>query len=139
MASPAAHMLLFLVMLLASPMALSMEEKIVYHLHTIQSDTFKRAINNLENLKKGMSEREIDIKVVMQGNSIRLLNPLQRNEKLWSRFVKLRDSGVDIEVSRNNFNENKTLIEDGFNPTLFDNVFSRLVELQRQGYRYITP
>lgn len=120
-------------------MAQSMEEKIVYHLHMVQSDTFKRAINNLENLKKGLAENEMNIKVVMQGNSIRLLNPLAQNKKLWSRFVKLRDSGVEIEVSQNNFNENKALIEDGFKPTLFDNAFSRLVELQRQGYRYITP
>lgn len=139
MANPAPNILLFLLILSASPMAQSMEEKIVYHLHMVQSDTFKRAINNLENLKKGLAENEMNIKVVMQGNSIRLLNPLAQNKKLWSRFVKLRDSGVEIEVSQNNFNENKALIEDGFKPTLFDNAFSRLVELQRQGYRYITP
>ena len=139
MAKPLLTLLLSAVLVFASPFTLAKEEKIVYHLHHIQPNTFKRAINNLENLKTGMADSHLDIKLLMQGNSIRLLFPSRQNERLMPRFLKLVNSGVDVEISRQNFMRHASLIERSLKPKLVDNILSRVVELQKQGYRYITP
>lgn len=131
---------LITVLALASADAMSMEEKIVYHLLALHSDTFKKAINNIENLKKGMSDRKTDIKIIMQGQSIQILLPAPKNRALMSRLIQLTESGgVDIELSRDNYQAHQARIEKRIHPRLVDNIFSRIVELQKQGYRYITP
>ena len=138
-AKPLLTLLLSVALIFTSPLALAKEEKIVYHLHNIQPNTFKRAINNLENLQYGLAGSHLDIKLLMQGNSIRLLFPSRQNESLMPRFLKLVNSGVDIEISRQNLMRHASLIKRSLKPKLVDNILSRVVELQKQGYRYITP
>lgn len=133
------NILLYFLILLALPQVKASGEKIVYHLHHTQEDAFKRAVNNIENLRKGMPDRPMDIKLLLQGNGIQLLVPSPSNNELVSRLLKLRDSGLDIEVAENNYQQNRLLIESSLKPRLVENIFSRLIELQNQGYRYLTP
>ena len=133
------YLLLILLCLVNIPAALAANEKVVYHIHQTQADTLKRAINNIENLKKGMPGKSLDIRLLMQGNSIQLLNPSLQDKTLMALLLKLRDSGLHIEVSEKNYRQNRLQIESSLKPLLVENFFSRLVELQNQGYRYLTP
>lgn len=133
------NVLIFLFLILTIQPLKAEDEKIVYHLHHTQENAFKRTINNIENLKKGMPDRTMDIKLLLQGNGIQLLFPSQQDKKLISRLLKLHDSGLDIEVAEKNYQANRLLIERSLKPRLVENIFSRLVELQHQGYSYLTP
>lgn len=114
-------------------------EKILYHLHNTDKNSYRRAISNLENLYKGMSNHKLDIKVLLQGDSIKLLDFSVNNNELNQRFSKLINNGVSIEVSRENFEKNHHLFDGVSPPKQVQNIFTRIIELQKQGYHYITP
>ena len=137
MARRLAALLLCLLSPLVLSTALAANEKIVYHLHSSDLDTMHRAITNLENLIRGMPGQDLDIKLLLQGESIQLLNPFMHNERLNQRFRRLQDSGVQVEVKRENYLRNAQFLDGS--PALVSNIFTRLIELQRQGYHYITP
>ena len=114
------------------------EEKIVYHLHHVNSGSYHRAISNLENLIKGMPETKREIKLMLQGQSIHLLGP-SVNTGLKQRLNELRKQGLIIETSRDNYDKNQLLLDSDSSLVLVDNIFARIIELDQQGYRYITP
>lgn len=113
-------------------------EKVVYHLHSNSLTLFIITVNNLENLFHGLND-DIEIRLLLQGESINLLNPASISENLALRLDNLIQKGVMIETSRKNYQENEFFLDHKNIPILIDNVFSRVIELQRMGYRYITP
>lgn len=114
-------------------------DKIVYHLHSTQSGSFQRAVTNLENLQNGLSPDQLDIKLLLQGESIQLLNQDMHRRTLNQRIQMLRDNGLVIEVGRDNYRKHNFQLEQNTPPHLVKNIFTRLIELQQQGYHYITP
>jgi intracellular sulfur oxidation DsrE/DsrF family protein len=114
-------------------------EKIIYHIHNTNPNSYLRTISNLENLKKGMPGHQFRIKIIFQGKSLQLLNPALHPDALNKRFLKLVQSGAKLETGSDNYQAyaHKDLLIH--TPTLVPNVFDRIVELQQQGYRYITP
>ena len=113
-------------------------DKILYHLHHLQQDGIPRVLANLENLQKGMPDRQLDIRLLLQGDSILLLDPWI-DDSLRQRLHALRESGVRIEVSRSNYANNRNRVTRDNPPQLVENLFSRIVELEQQGYQYVTP
>ena len=85
-----------------------------------------------------MPDQQLDIRLLLQGNSIQLLDPWI-DDSLRQRLDALREKGVRIEVSRSNYARNRNRINREHPPLLVENLFSRIVELERQGYQYVTP
>lgn len=113
-------------------------EKIVYHLHELQPGSLNRALSNLENLSRGMPGTQLDVRLLLQGSSIRLLDPaLDKYNR--QRLQALRQNGVRIEVSRRNYEINRDRIDRQHPPHQVANIFGRIVELEQQGYKYVTP
>jgi len=122
-----------------STTALGSPGKILYHLHNTDNNSYRRAISNLENLYKGMPGQQLDIKILFQGDSIKLLNFSENDSRLNQRFMTLINKGVSIELSKANFKKNQLIFERMDPPKLVPNIYSRIIELQKQGYNYITP
>ena len=114
-------------------------ERIVYHVHHTDEGSFRRIISNLENLQQGMPEQQLEIKLLLQGNSIQLLDSMHQPAVLQRRFSALLDSGITLEVERESLKHNPHLTNSQTTLQLMDNIFNRIIELQRQGYLYITP
>ena len=132
--------IMLLIALLSTSTLLRAESvKIVYHLHSNNATMFNITVNNLENLLQGMDSQLLDIRLLLQGDSIHLLNPASISENLALRVDNLLQKGVIIETSRNNYQENEFFLNNTTALSLVDNLFSRAVQLQQQGYRYITP
>ena len=129
---------LLLLVLLSSPAQASVE-KVIYHLHGTDINSYRRTISNIENLQHGMPGQPLEIILLLQGSSIQILDPSNHYHELNQRFQKLRDNGVHVEVARENFRDNLSGLELNPPPRLIGNVFSRIIELQQQGYHYITP
>lgn len=122
-----------------SSLAQAASDKVVYHLHDNSNLMFNITVNNLENLIQGMSDQALEIRLLLQGESIHLLNPASISETLGLRVENLLKKGVTIETSKKNYQENEFFLSDKTIPLLVDNIFSRAIELQQMGYRYITP
>ncbi len=126
--------------LLISPVASAGNvEKILYHIHHTTPDSYQRTVSNLENLQTGMPGKQLDIKILLQGKSLALLDPRRHQPALNRRFRNLLATGVTVETSRKNYQaypEQQALM---IKPGLVANIFDRIIELQQQGYRYITP
>jgi len=133
-------LLLMIALLGICPAAIaSHTEKIIYHLHNTNPNSYLRTISNLENMKKGMPDHQFRITILFQGKSLQLLNPALHPAALNKRFLKLVQSGIKLETSRDNYQTYAHKDQLLVTPALVPNVFDRIIELQRQGYRYITP
>ena len=104
----------------------------------LQPGSLNRALSNLENLSKGMPGTQLDVRLLLQGSSIRLLDPAL-DKYTRQRLQTLRDNGVRIEVSRSNYQNNRDRIDRQHPPHQVANIFGRIVELEQQGYKYVTP
>ncbi|MDJ0880505.1 MAG: DsrE family protein [Gammaproteobacteria bacterium] len=114
-------------------------EKIVYHVHGSDPETLYRSITNLENLIEGMSDQQLDIRLLLQGESIQLFNPYMYQPEVHARLRQLQGKGVKVEVKQENYLKQRQFLHDQFDPIVVDNIFSRIIDLQQQGYHYITP
>ncbi len=114
-------------------------EKIIYHIHSTNPNSFQRTVSNLENLHKGMPDRELKIKILLQGESLQLLDPTLHPDTLNQRFARLLANGAELETSRQNWLEYSGKAQVIQPPALVGNIFDRIIELEKQGYRYITP
>ncbi len=125
--------LLFATNLLAAP------DKIVYHLNSGRSDVQWKTITNLENLFLGSVDQSLDVKILLQGPGINLINKVNENRDLGMRLEELISLGLQIEVSRENYYKNRHTLNLNHPPKLVSNIFSRIIELQNKGYQYVTP
>jgi len=135
----AKNLLLMLILgLLVNPVVAA-TERIVYHVHHTDEGSFRRVISNLENLQQGMPDQQLEIKLLLQGNSIQLLDTRHQPAVLKQRFNALLTSGIRVEVEQESLTRNAQLKNSMAEIQLLDNIFSRIIELQSQGYLYITP
>jgi intracellular sulfur oxidation DsrE/DsrF family protein len=125
--------LLFAANLFAAP------QKILYHLSSGRSDVQWKTITNLENLFLGSQEHSLDVKMLLQGRGISLINKVNATRDIGIRLEELINLGLQIEVSRDNYYKNRRLLDLNHPPQLVGNIFSRIIELQKQGYQYVTP
>ena len=114
-------------------------EKILYHLNSGRSDVQWKTITNLENLFLGSQHDTLDVKIILQGSGINLINKVNENRDLGLRLSELVDLGLQIEVGRDNYYKYRHDLNLHHPPQLVSNIFSRIIELQQQGYQYVTP
>ena len=131
-------MLTALLILAFGPLARADATRIVYHLHQVHPVTMKRALNNIENLYKGLDTR-IDIRMLLQGESLGLLERERLQPEHRKRLLALLRKGLVLETGAANYARHRARLDRAFKPLLNHNIITRLVELQRQGYRYVTP
>ena len=108
-------------------------------MHGSDPETLYRSITNLENLIDGMRGQQLDIRLLLQGDSIQLFNPYMYQPEVYNRLVQLQNNGVIVEAKQENYLKHQQFLHDQFDPELVNNSFTRIIELQRQGYHYITP
>lgn len=113
--------------------------RIVYHLHQITPVTLKRALNNIENLYKGLDRERPEIRMLLQGESLMLLSPQRLTPAYRQRLMALLRMGLIIEAGEANYYQHQALLDPAFATRLNRNILTRLVELQQQGYQYVTP
>ncbi len=135
------HLLLALVLLtglsgylLAAPPA-----RIVYHLHQVQLEALPRILYNIENLYRGLDQGRPEIHMLLQGESLKLLRRGRLPAAYRQRLIELLRKGLVLETGEDNFRRQRKDLDPAFPLRLNRNILSRLVDLQKQGYRYLTP
>ncbi len=124
---------------LGAPLLAAPPERIVYHLHQVKPVTLKRALNNLENLYKGLGDQRPEIHMLLQGESLTLLRRDRLMPEYRQRLIALLRKGLILETGEDNYLRLQKELDPAFPARLNRNILSRLIELQRQGYQYVTP
>ena len=134
--------LLILALLLFQSSVFAESERIVYHLSGNQAAHYHKTVFNLENLLKDLETSELDeldIILLLQGDSIRLLGSDYGGTAIAQRLDTLREFGVKVEVGYANYQQHRHNMASDNPPQLVPSVFSRIIELQQNGYQYLTP
>ncbi len=128
-----------LLLLLWCGMAQAAADKIVYHLNSDRPDIMWKAITNLENLYFGALQNPLEVRMLLQGDGISLLSKVNEKRDLGVRLDELRQLGLQVEVSEANYLSRQSELTTNPPPLRIDNIFVRIIELQKQGYHYLTP
>ncbi len=128
-----------LLLLLCCGTAQAAADKIVYHLNSDRPDIMWKAITNLENLYFGALQNPLEVRMLLQGDGISLLSKVNEKRDLGVRLEELRQLGLQVEVSEANYLSRQNELNTDPPPLRIDNIFVRIIELQEQGYHYLTP
>ena len=122
------------------------KQKVVYHINYPGGPDDKKyigAMRNIQNHINAVGADNMDIKVVMHGNGVGLLQTAKTNDKVSGRVVELKGQNVAFHICANTLRgRNISLDDDLFDAYEEDVVPSGVAELshlQAQGYTYIKP
>jgi intracellular sulfur oxidation DsrE/DsrF family protein len=121
-------------------------QKVVYHInyHGGEDDkAYRGALRNIQNHINAVGRDNVEVKVVLHGNGVGLLQNAMTNDKLQSDVLSLRGQQVAFNVCRNTLvgrkiDYQKDLFEV-FEEDIVPSGVAELSYLQQQGYTYIKP
>lgn len=121
-------------------------QKVIYHINLAGGDNgsaYKGALNNMRNHIEAVGKANIDLRVVMHGDGVGLLQAAKDNQQLQGLIVSLKNDGVRFLVCNN------TLVGRDIDPEqdLFDvwpedivpSGVAEIAKLQLEGFVYIKP
>lgn len=121
-------------------------QKVVYHINADGGGDgagYKPALNNIRNHVNAVGQDNLDLRVVMHGDGVGLLQAALENQQLQGLIAGLKNEGVQFLVCNN------TLTGRGIDPEtdLFDvwpedivpSGVAELARLQLEGFAYIKP
>jgi len=121
------------------------KQKVVYHINYPggkDDKAYRGAMRNIQNHINAVGADNLDLKVVIHGNGIGLLQTANNPGKVQTAVVNLKSQAVSFQVSANTLKDRKigtdTLYEV-FDEDIVPSGVAELAHLQAQGYTYIKP
>ncbi|MEK9724925.1 MAG: DsrE family protein [Rhodospirillaceae bacterium] len=123
------------------------KQKVVYHINYNGGDKDKAyvgAMRNIQNHINAVGAENLDVKVVLHGNGLGLLQHARKsNEKLKGAVASLKSQNVAFQVCNNTLKGRKISYEndlfDVYKEDIVPSGVAELTHLQQQGYTYIKP
>jgi intracellular sulfur oxidation DsrE/DsrF family protein len=121
-------------------------QKVVYHINYPGGEGDKAylgAMRNIQNHINAVGKENMEIKVVLHGNGIGLLQDALTNEKVQGAVVGLKGQSVAFQVCNNTLVGKKLNYEtdlfDVFAEDIVPSGVAELSRLQQMGFTYIKP
>lgn len=122
------------------------KQKVVYHINYPGGEGGKAyygALRNIQNHINAVGKENIDVKVVMHGNGIGLLQQAKDDLKLQGNITNLKTQNVAFDVCANTLkgrkiDKDKDLF-DVYDDDIVPSGVAELSRLQGMGYTYIKP
>lgn len=120
-------------------------QKVVYHINGAPGEVgeaYRGAINNITNHLDAVGDDNIDLRVVLHGDGVGLLQAAVANQQLQGRLSGLKNRGVKILVCNNTLTGRNIDPDSLFEVWPEDIVPSGVAELgklQGEGFAYIKP
>ncbi len=122
------------------------QQKVVYHINGdggSEGKLYKAALTNVQNHVNAVGRDNIEVKVVLHGDGLKLLMQAQDDVALQSAVTSLKTQNVSFLVCNNtlsgrNIDFEKDLFEV-FEDDIVPSGVAELSHLQQQGYTYIKP
>jgi len=119
------------------------KQKVVYHVNYDDPKMQQGALRNIQNHINAVGAENLDLKVVLHGKGVTLLQRANEDANLESKVVSLKSQAVQFQVCNNTLKGKKIDYEaDLFDVQETDIVPSGVAELARlqgEGYVYIKP
>ena len=123
------------------------KQKVVYHINYPggkEDKKYRGALRNIQNHINAVGAENMDIKIVMHGNGVGLLQSIKKgNELLKGQLVSLKAQNVKVNVCNNTLVGRKIDMEkdlfEVFPEDIVPSGVAELSHLQQQGYTYIKP
>lgn len=116
--------------------------KVVYHVNYDDERRYMAAMGNIQNHINAVGVDNMDVKVVMHGDGIGLLQTAMTNENLRGRIENLKMQNVEFQVCANTLNGRNIALEELYDATEDDVIPSGVAHiswLQHNGYTYSRP
>ncbi|MDQ2091595.1 DsrE family protein [Marimonas arenosa] len=122
------------------------KQKVVYHINYPGGNDDKKymgAMRNIQNHINAVGADNMEIKVVLHGNGVGLLQTAKKNMNLQGRILELKGQQVAFHVCANtlrgrNIDLNNDLF-DAYEEDVVPSGVAELSYLQQQGFTYIKP
>ena len=122
------------------------QQKVVYHINGDggpEGKLYKAALTNVQNHVNAVGRDNIEVKVVLHGDGLKLLMQAQDDVMLQSAVTSLKTQNVSFLVCNNTLTGRKIDFENDLFEVFEDDIVpsgvAELSHLQQQGYTYIKP
>lgn len=121
-------------------------QKVVYHINADGGDDgagYKPALNNIRNHINAVGTDNLDLRVVMHGDGLGLLQTALDNQQLQGLIAGLKNDGVKFLVCNNTLTgrdiDPETELFDVWPEDIVPSGVAELGKLQMEGFAYIKP
>ncbi|MCI5078505.1 DsrE family protein [Oricola sp.] len=122
------------------------QQKVVYHINYKGGEddaAYRGALRNIQNHINAVGKDQMEIKVVLHGNGVGLLQDAKTNEKLQMDVTSLKTQNVVFNVCNNTLVGRKIDYQNDLFEVFEDEIVpsgvAELSRLQMMGYTYIKP
>ncbi|MGR3500654.1 MAG: DsrE family protein [Limimaricola soesokkakensis] len=122
------------------------QQKVVYHINGNSGEddkAYRGALRNVQNHINAVGRDNIEVKVVLHGNGVGLLQNAMENEQLQMDVTSLRGQNVVFLVCNNTLTGRDISYEEDLFEVFEDQIVpsgvAELSYLQGQGYTYVKP
>ncbi|BAU49053.1 hypothetical protein SVA_2505 [Sulfurifustis variabilis] len=127
----------------AAQAAESAQHKAVYHLNSDDAKHHKAFLNNVQNHINAVGKDKLDLRVVMHGPGITLMQNAKSDEDVRSKIDNLKLQGVSFNVCANTLKGKKvnykTDMHDVSEKDIVPSGVAEIAILQSKGYAYVKP
>lgn len=144
-----ASMAAFVMLLTSTPNADAgeryMKQKVVYHINYTGGEAnkaYKGAMRNIQNHINAVGAKNLDVKVVLHGNGVGLLQNAKAPGDVQTAVANLKSQNVAFNVCANTLkgrNISQDSLFEVFDEDIVPSGVAELAHLQQQGYTYIKP
>ena len=119
------------------------KQKVVYHVNSDDPKILKAAVGNVQNHINAVGKDNIDLKVVMHGNGLALLQVAKEDQDMKSKVDSLKLQGIGFQVCGNTLKGKKlnykTDLYDVSEKDIVPSGVAEIAHLQKLGYTYVKP
>jgi hypothetical protein len=119
------------------------KQKVVYHINADDTKYLKAAMGNVQNHINAIGQDKIEVRVVMHGNGLGLLQQAKSDEDIKSRIDNLKLQGVGFQVCGNTLKARninyKSDLYDVSEKDIVPSGVAEIATLQTKGYSYVKP
>ena len=119
------------------------KQKVVYHLNSDDGKHQMAFMQNIQNHINAVGKENLDLRVVMHGPGITLLQNAKKDEDVKSRVDNLKLQGITFNVCANTLKgkkvNHKTDMYDVSDKDIVPSGVAEIAILQSKGYAYVKP
>lgn len=116
--------------------------KVAYHINSDDQKTLKGALGNMQNHINAVGKENLDMRVVMHGNGLALLQIAKENPDFKAKVDNLKLQGVKFNVCANTIKGrkiDKATLYDMADSDIVPSGVAEIAILQKKGYAYVKP
>ena len=119
------------------------KQKVVYHVNSDDPKTLKAAMGNIQNHINAVGKENIDLRVVMHGDGVALLQKAKDDQDTKSKVDNLKLQGIAFNVCANTLKGKKlnykSDLYDVSEKDIVPSGVAEIAHLQKLGFTYVKP